>query len=56
MLVQLVRADSLDEVFNCRLNLLVLGLEFLGLIADPSLLHLDEIVKGESLSILRKIN
>lgn len=56
MLIQLVRADGLDEVLNGRLDLLILRLELLGLLADPSLLHLDEVVKGECLGILGKVD
>jgi hypothetical protein len=29
MLIQLVRANSLDQVFNCTLDFLILGLKFL---------------------------
>jgi hypothetical protein len=56
MLVELVRADSLDEILNCAFNLEVLGLELLRLFLDPFLLHLDEVIKSEGLGILRKVD
>jgi hypothetical protein len=56
MLIQLVRANSLDQVLNCTLDFLILGLKFLRLVTDPILLHFDKIVKGECLSILRQVN
>jgi len=56
MLVKLVRADSLDEIFNCSLDLVVLRLELLRLLSDPLLLHLNEFVKSEGLSVLWKVD
>ena len=55
MLIKLVRADCLNQILNCALNLLVFRLQLLGLISNPSLLHLNEIIKSEGLSILRKV-
>jgi hypothetical protein len=56
MLIELVRADSLDEILYSSLNLEVLGLELLGLFLDPLLLHLDELIKSEGLGILGKVD
>jgi hypothetical protein len=56
MLIELVRADSLDEILYSSLNLEVLRLELLGLFLDPLLLHLDELIKSEGLGILGKVN
>jgi len=56
VLVKLVRADSLDEVFYCAFDLLVLALELLGLFTDPSLLHLHEVVESEGLSVLGQVD
>ena len=56
MLVKLVRADSLDEILDCSLDLVVLRLELLRLLSDPLLLHLNELVKSEGLSVLWKVD
>jgi len=56
MLIKLIGADCLNEIFDCTLDLVVLRLELLGLFSDPLFLHLDEFVKSESLSILRKVD
>jgi len=56
MLVKLIGANCLDKILDCTFDLVVLGLEFLGLLFDPLFLHLDECVKGEGLSILREVD
>jgi hypothetical protein len=55
VLVQLVRHDGLDQVFNSALDLKVLGLELFRLVGDPGLLHLNELVKREGLGVLRQV-
>jgi len=56
MLIKLVRADSLDEIFDSALNFVVLAAEFLRLNSDPLLLHLDELVKSVGLRLLGQVN
>lgn len=56
VLVELVGADSLDEVFHSTFNFVVLRLEFLRLVLDPDLLHLHEVIESEGLSILREVD
>ena len=56
MLVKLVRANGLNEILDSALDLVVLRLELLGLLSDPFRLHLNELIKGESLGILRKVD
>ena len=56
MLVKLIGADGLNEIFNCTFDLVVLGLELLGLLSDPLFLHFDELVKSEGLSILWEVD
>lgn len=45
VLVELIRADSLNKVLNGTLNFVVLALKLLRLNSDPLLLHLDELVE-----------
>jgi hypothetical protein len=56
MLIKLIRADGLDEIFDSALDLVVLALELLRLLTDPFLLHFDELVKSEGLGILWKVD
>jgi hypothetical protein len=56
MLIELIRTDSLNEIFNSSFNFVVLRLEFLGLFGDPFRLHLDELIKSEGLGILWKVD
>jgi hypothetical protein len=56
VLVQLVGANSLDQVLDGALDLVVLALEFLGLFSDPDLLHFDEVVQGEGLGVLGQVD
>jgi hypothetical protein len=56
VLVELVRANGLNQVFNCAFNFVVLGAELLGLDSDPLLLHLDEFVKSVGLSVLGQVD
>jgi hypothetical protein len=56
MLIELVGANGLDQILYSSFNLEVLGLKLLRLFLDPFLLHLDELIKSESLGILRKVN
>ena len=44
MLVKLIRADSLNEIFNCAFNFIVFALQFLRFISDPDFLHLYKVV------------
>ena len=56
MLIKLIRADGLNEILNGSLNLVVLGLELLGFLSDPLLLHLDEVIKSVGLSVLWEVD
>jgi hypothetical protein len=56
MLIELVGTNGLDQILYSSFNLEVLGLKLLRLFLDPFLLHLDELIKSESLGILRKVN
>jgi len=46
MLVKCVGADSLDQILDCLLNLIVLALEFLRLGIDPFGLHFDKVIES----------
>jgi len=56
VLVELVGADSLDEIINSSFNFVVLASKLLRLNGDPFFLHLYKLVKSVSLSILRQVN
>jgi hypothetical protein len=56
VLVKLVRADGLDKVFHGSFDLVILAFELLRLFSDPLFLHSNEVIKGESLGILRKVD
>jgi len=56
VLVQLVRANGLDQVIDGSLDLVVLTHELLGLFFDPDLLHFDEVVEGEGLGVLWQVD
>jgi hypothetical protein len=56
MLIQLVRANGLDQVLNSTFNFVILAAELLGLNSDPFLLHLDEFVKSVGLGILGQVD
>lgn len=56
VLVELVGANSLDEIINSSFNLVVLASKLLRLNGDPFFLHLYKLVKSVSLSILRQVN
>ena len=56
MLVKLIRADGLDEIFDSSFNFVVLASKLLRLNGDPFFLHLYKLVKSVSLSILRQVN
>jgi hypothetical protein len=56
MLVELVRANSLNEILNSAFDLLILRLELLSLLSNPNLLHLHEVIESEGLGILGKVD
>jgi len=56
MLVKLIGANCLDKILDSTFDLVVLRLEFLGLLSDPLFLHLDEFVESEGLGILREVD
>ena len=56
MLIKLIRANGLDQILDGTFDLIVLALEFLRLLSDPFLLHLDELIKSEGLGILWKVD
>lgn len=56
VLVESVRADSLDEVLNGLLNLVVLALELLGLGVDPLGLHLDERIESVRVGVSGQVH
>lgn len=45
VLIELIRTNGLDQVFDGLLDLVILGFELLGLGSDPTLLHLHEFVE-----------
>jgi hypothetical protein len=56
VLVQLVRANGLDQVIDGSLDLVVLTHELLGLFFNPDLLHFDEVVEGKGLGVLWQVD
>lgn len=56
VLVKLVGANGLDQILDSAFNLVVLAIKFLGLDGDPLLLHLNELIEGESTGVLGQVN
>jgi hypothetical protein len=56
MLIKLVRANGLNQILDSSFDLLVLAPELLGLLLDPLLLHLDELLESEGLRILGQVD
>lgn len=56
MLVKLVGANCLDQIFDSLLNLVILRFELLTFGGDPALLHLNELVEGVGAGLLGQVD
>lgn len=56
MLIELVRADGLNEILDGAFDFVVLALQLLRFFSDPLFLHLDELIKSEGLSVLWQVD
>ena len=56
MLVELVRANSLNQIFDSAFDFVVLAAELLAFDCDPNFLHLYEFVESVSLGFLWQID
>ena len=56
MLVKLVGANGLNEIFDGLLDFVVLGLELLTLGCNPFTLHLDEFIKSVGGRLLGQVH
>jgi hypothetical protein len=56
MLVKLVGANSLNEVFDSTFNFVILALKFLTFNRDPLLLHLNKLIKRIGSRVLGQVN
>lgn len=56
MLIELVRTNCLNQIFDSTFNLVVLTAKLFAFNCDPNFLHLNEFVKSVGLSFLRQID